>query len=172
MDKNDLDKVNRLWVKIYPYLATQAMEYYGRETGTVLEFGPFSGGIARELHDRYPKLEITVDDGLTLRDGRQYDLVILRGAFFFIFDEAKLLGDVFESLKPGGTAFVGGGYGKDTPREIIDEIAEESRILNDKLGRRRVTIEELMDLVKQSGLKAKTRLVEEGGVWLVINKQA
>ncbi len=170
MDPTDLKRVNELWKNIYPYLAEQAIGYYGRETGSVLEFGPFSGGIARELRQRYPKLDITVDAGLKLKPGKRYDLIILRGAFFFIFDEKTLLRDIFESLKEGGTAFVGGGYGKDIPQALIDEIADESRILNDRLGRRRVTLNEIKELVRTSGLNGNCRIVEEGGVWLVIKK--
>ncbi|MDO8716996.1 MAG: methyltransferase domain-containing protein [Dehalococcoidales bacterium] len=171
-DKNDLIQVNELWSKVYPYLAAQAIEYYGRETGRVLELGPFSGGIAKELGRCYPDLEITVNEGFSLQHGKKkkYDLIILRGAFFFILDKKTLLRAIFESLKDGGTAFVGGGYGKDIPQGLIDEIADESRILNDRLGRRRVSIEELRDLVKQSGLKDNCRIEEEGGVWLVIRK--
>lgn len=174
MDKNDLNLVNALWSKVYPYLAAQAMGYYGRDTGEVLELGPFSGGIARELGRRYPKLGITVNEGFSFQNGKnkKYDLIILRGAFFFIFDDKTLLRSIFEALKDGGTAFVGGGYGKDIPQALIDEIADESRILNDRLGRRRVNLEELKELVKQSGLKRNCRIVEEGGVWLVVKKQA
>lgn len=170
MNREDLKKVNELWLDVYPYLASQAKEYYGRETGEVLEFGPFCGGIARELQRRCPELNVTVEEGLSLENRKKYDLIILRGAFFFIFDEKTILGDIYEALKDGGTAFVGGGYGKDTPQEIIDEIAEESRILNDRLGRRRVSLEELKKLVRQSGLTDKIQIVEEGGVWLVIKK--
>lgn len=172
MDPTDLKRVNELWVKIYPYLAAQAMEHYGRPTGKVLELGPFSGGIARELGRGYPKLDITVNEGFSFQNGnnKKYDLIILRGAFFFIFADKTLLRSIFGALKDGGTAFVGGGFGKDIPRALIDEISDESRILNDRLGRRRVTLKELGELVTLSGLNSKCRIVEEGGVWLVVKK--
>ncbi len=172
MDPEDLKRVNELWVKVYPYLAAQAIEHYGRETGKVLEFGPFCGGIARELAKNYPKLDVATDKTLKIKKGKNktYDLIILRGAFFFIFDEKNLLRNIYEALHDGGTAFVGGGYGKDIPRALIDDIADESRVLNDRLGRRRVSLEELKELVKASGLNDRCRIIEEGGVWLVIKK--
>ncbi len=172
MDPIDLKRVNDLWVKIYPYLAAQAIGYYGRKTGKVLELGPFSGGIARELGRHYPKLDITVNEGFSFQNGKnkKYDLIILRGAFFFIFEEKTLPRSIFEALNEGGTALVGGGFGKDIPQALIDEITDESRILNDRLGRRRVTLDELSELVKQSGLTRDCRIAEEGGVWLVIKK--
>ena len=172
MDSNDLKRVNELWVKVYPYLAAQAMEHYGRKTGKVLELGPFSGGIARELGRRYPKLDVTVDEGFSFPTGKnkKYDLIILRGAFFFIFDDGTLLRNIFEAMHDGGTAFVGGGYGKGIPKALIDEISEESRILNDRLGRRRVTLAELNELIEKSGLRSNCHVVEEGGVWLIVKK--
>jgi ubiquinone/menaquinone biosynthesis C-methylase UbiE len=195
----DLTSVNRLWRKIYPYAAAQAMSYYGRETGAVLELGSFSGGITFALAASYPGLTFTIADenpaylrhlrneifihGLSsrinlidmsldqplFRDG-SFDLVILRGAFFFIMDRPQILTEIYRIMKPGGLGFVGGGYGKGAPQGIIDEIAEESRILNDRLGRRRVTIEELKDLLSDAGLSNRASLIEEGGIWILLRK--
>lgn len=184
MDAEDIKRVNRLWEKVYPYLAAQVMENYGRDSGTVLELGPFSGGISRELAKKYPKLDITVRDwglgtggwrpetgnrGLGLEDSDKFDLIIFRGAFFFL-GKKDLLRNIFRALKDGGMAFFGGGYGKGIPQEIIDEIADESRILNDRLGRRRYSLEDLKKHVKNAGLEDNCRIEEEGGVWLVIRK--
>ena len=199
MDLEALKQVNSLWRKIYPYLASQIMESYRRDSGTVLELGPFSGGISSELARLYPGLNITIADespevveylrteisisGLSERigikktdlnhltfDDSQFDLVILRGAFFFLDKMRSLLREVFRVLKEGGMAFIGGGYGKGTPQELIDEIADESRQLNDKLGRKRVSVEELGRLIRKSGLTDNCSIEEEGGVWLVIKK--
>jgi hypothetical protein len=73
-------------------------------------------------------------------------------------------------LKEGGLAFIGGGYGKNTPQELIDEIAEESRDLNDRLGRRRVTEGEVTTMVNKAGLTSHTRSEKQGGLWLVIQR--
>ena len=199
MDIDDLERLNRLWRKVYPYLVAHIMEHYRRNSGEVLELGPFSGGISRELARSYPGFDITVADelpevvaylrqkvaasGLSQRitvrqtnlnnlafSGSQFDLVIFRGAFFFLGKEEGLLREVSRVLKEGGLAFVGGGYGKGTPRKVIDEIHGESRELNERLGRRWVKVEELEKLVKDSGLTGNYRIEEEGGVWLVIRK--
>ncbi len=168
MDAEDIKRVNRLWKKVYPYLAAQVMENYGRDSGTVLELGPFSGGISLELAKSYPKLDISFADEVPKDDSR-FDLIIFRGAFFFL-GEKDLLRDIFQALKDGGMAFFGGGYGKGIPQERIDEIAEESRILNDRLGRKRYSLEELKKHIKKAGLEDNCRIEEEGGVWLVIRK--
>ena len=199
MKVNDLLQLNRLWRKIYPYLASQIMEEYQRDYGSALELGPFSGGISLELARSYPRLAITIGDEsaeflehvekeialsglsdhitvkitnldhLTFNDA-QFDLVILRGAFFFLQSRENLLGELFRVLKPGGIAFVGGGYGKGTPVEFIEEIAGESRELNSRLGRKRISVVELEEIVRKSGLTDQCDIREEGGLWITIRK--
>jgi len=197
---NDLLQLNRLWRKIYPYLASQIMEEYQRDYGSALELGPFSGGISLELARSYPRLAITIGDEsaeflehvekeialsglsdhitvkrtnldhLTFNDA-QFDLVILRGAFFFLQSRENLLGELFRVLKPGGMAFVGGGYGKGTPEEFIDEIADESRELNRRLGRKRISAVDLEGIVRKSRLTDRCDMTEEGGLWITIKKE-
>ncbi len=175
------------------------MQSFGRTSGNALELGSFAGGISYEMAHLYPQLEIVIADeradylaylrqelfsrklssqvkllnmnldGLLFPDD-SFDLVILRGAFFFIMDRPQILTEIFRVLRPGGLAFVGGGYGKDIPQALIDEIADESRLLNDRLGRRRVKKEELQQLLSSLGLKNNSRIVEEGGIWLEIRK--
>ena len=200
MDLRNLKRVNDLWRWIYPYLAAQGMEYYGKNHGDVLEVGPFSGGISMELTRLHPGLNITVAaqdlgvvgylwkeiegaglnrkievtwselDNLVFADCL-FDLVIFRGAYFFLDEEGKILWEIYRILKEDGLAFIGGGYGKNTPQALIDEIAEESRDLNDRLGRRRVTEGEVTTMVNKAGLTSHTRIEKEGGLWLVIQKQ-
>ncbi len=175
------------------------MSHYKRQTGSVLELGSFSGGITCELAKRYPDLSFTIADenpaylhhlrnelfshGVSARvklmdmsldplcfDSSSFDLVILRGAFFFIMDRPQIITEIYRVLKPGGLGFVGGGYGKGVPQKTIDEIADESRILNDRLGRRRVTIAELNKLLVDTYLSQKAHIIEEGGVWILMRK--
>ncbi len=192
-------RVNELWNKIYPYLALQVMEHYGRSQGDVLELGPFSGGISMEMARLYPGLNITIaveDEGvldslrkaiegsrlapkmnvrrsdlyrLTFADSL-FDLVMFRGAYFFLDEEGKILREIYRVMREGGVAFVGGGYGKDTPQALIDEIADESRDLNDRLGRRRVTEDALKAMVISAGLAGNVSIESSGGLWLVIRK--
>jgi ubiquinone/menaquinone biosynthesis C-methylase UbiE len=199
VDLRILKDVNDLWSEIYPYLAAQVMEYYGKNYGNVLELGPFAGGISVELARRYPGLKITlaaqesgmVDflrteiegarpdremelrccelDNLAFADSL-FDLVIFRGAYFFLDEESKIIREIYRVLKEDGTAFIGGGFGKATPQGLIDEIAYKSRELNDRLGRRRVTVSEVKGMVKKAGLSDHARIEREGGLWLVIKK--
>jgi len=197
---DDIEQLDRLWKKIYPHVAAKIMDAYQRDYGWVLELGPFSGGISLELARSHPRLGITMGaespavieylrrkialsglseriaveetdlEHLRFRDA-QFDLVILRGAFFFLQEKAHLLGEIVRVLKAGGMAFVGGGYGKGTPKELIDEIADESRELNKRLGRKRVSREELEEIVRKSALPDLCSIEEEGGLWITIRKQ-
>jgi SAM-dependent methyltransferase len=200
VDLRILKDVNELWSKIYPYLAVQVMRYYGGENGEVLELGPFSGGISMELARHYPGLNITIaaeengmvdylrkrmeEEGLHRRIALKcspfgdlgfadcrFDLVVFRGAYFFLDEEGRMLREIYRVLKEGGFAFIGGGYGKDTPQPLIDEIADESRDLNDRLGRKRVTEEEVKNMVDKAGLTNRSGVEKEGGLWLLIRKQ-
>lgn len=199
MNIEDLKSVNSLWARVYPYLAGQVMRSYRRTEGNVLELGSFAGGISFELAEKYAKLRLTIADeradylqhlrnelyrrGLSSRiklvntdldslsfPGAGFDLVILRGAFFFIMARPQILDEIYRVLRPGGLGFVGGGYGAGIPQAIIDEIAGESRVLNDRLGRHRVSLEELKSVAAQAGIAQNYRITEEGGVWLEILK--
>jgi ubiquinone/menaquinone biosynthesis C-methylase UbiE len=197
---HDIEQLDRLWKKIYPYVASQIMEAFQRDYGSVLELGAFSGGISLELARSHPRIAITIGaelpavseylrtkialSGLSKRiaveatdlahlqfGDAQFDLVILRGAFFFLKDRVGLLGEIVRVLRAGGMAFVGGGYGKGTPKELIDEIADQSRELNMRLGRKRVSKEELEEIVRKSELADLCKIEEEGGLWITIRKQ-
>ena len=73
-------------------------------------------------------------------------------------------------LKEHGLAFIGGGYGRNTPQALIDEIADESRDLNDRLGRRKVTKGDVTTMVNRVGLTSHIRIEKEGGWWLAMQK--
>jgi len=199
MDIDDIKKVDSLWQKTNRYMVAQVMEGYRRDSGTVLELGPFSGGIAIELARLYPKLEITIAhespdvveyiekklsasglaQGIAVKktdlnnlafNDCQFDLVIFRGAFFFLGEKENLLREIFRVLKKDGFAFVGGGHGKGVPQGIIDQIADELRKLQKKLGGRWLSIRELQEIVSSSQLADNCKIVEEGGAWLNIRK--
>lgn len=199
MNLADLRKVNILWREIYPYLAAQITESFNKHSGTVLELGPFSGGISFELARLHPGLNITIADESAevveyLRDeivaqglaskiavkrtdlykldfsDSHFDLVIFRGFFFFLDKKDTILREIFRVLNDDGTAVLGGGYGKGAPQELINKIADDSRDLNDRLGRKRVSVEEVEEMIKQSGMTDNCEVVKEGGLWLIIRK--
>jgi SAM-dependent methyltransferase len=101
-----------------------------------------------------------------------FDLIMCRGLFFFLDAGGTLLTALYRLLSPGGLVFAGGGYGSYTPPEITDRLADESRRLNYALGRKFFSREEFAQAIADSGLAAQSRIIEEGGLWVIIKKHS
>ncbi len=195
MNTDIVVEINRLWEPVYPYMAGHLLDVSGVRAGIVLDLGPFAGGIAVALlqrasdlravvrDERMPVLEWTlefagragVSDRLEARQApldpldepdRAYDLVVVRGAFFFL--TPALLAAVGRVLRPGGFAWVGGGYGPRTPPEVIGPIADRSRDLNARLGKRWIHADQARLIVDEAGLGDRARVVEQGGLWIEV----
>jgi hypothetical protein len=193
-----LEEINLLWDSIRPYLARQVEELYGRRDGHILEIGPFSGlifALARRnvgqsfLIAAFPQAAVRLcrqeaqklglkekvriiesDDSLTLVPDDSVDLAIFRGALFFPSLFQVDFGAIDRKLKKGGIAFVGGGFGKHTPPEIISRMGKRSEELNAELGKVRVTEESVRDQLRATSLEANAEITTEGGFWVVMKK--
>jgi len=193
-----IEELNLLWEPIRPFLARQIEELYGRQDGNILEIGPFSGLIfalaqknvgqsfsiaafpqttiplyrqeARKLRleDRVGIIES--DSSLINIADDSIDLAIFRGALFFPGLFQVDFGAIYRTLRKGGIAFVGGGFGKHTPAEVISRIGKRSERLNAAMGRVRVTVESVRDQVKSSHLEEKCEITTDGGLWVVMKK--
>lgn len=193
----NIKRINKLWGPVYPYLASMIMDDFGKNTGHVLELGPFSGGLSIELAKLYADLDMTIstwepdeakyiekevaDSGLISRievvqidhdefsfADDYFNLIICRGALFFLGE--RLLLESFRVLAKNGLAFIGGGYGRNTPQHVIDNIHNESHLLNQNLGKRWITKGNLENLLRVTKLTKYCHIEEEGGVWLIIRK--
>ncbi len=193
-----IEELNLLWEPIRPHLARQIEELYGRRDGHILEIGPFSGVIfalaqqnvgrsfsiaafpqatiplyrqeARKhgLEDRVRIIES--DSSLVGIAEGSVDLAIFRGALFFPALFQVDLGAIYRALSTEGIAFVGGGFGKHTPPEVIRQIGKHSEQLNAAMGRVRVTVESVRDQVRSSHLEEKCKITTDGGLWVVMRK--
>jgi predicted nicotinamide N-methyase len=193
-----IEELNLLWEPIRPFLARQIEEVYGRQDGSILEIGPFSGLIfafamknvgqsfliaafpkaaiplyrkeARErgLEDRVRIIQ--TDSSLMGVSEDSIDLAIFRGALFFPKLFHVDFGAIYRTLRTGGIAFVGGGFGKHTPEEVISRIKKRSEQLNAAMGRVRVTMESVRDQLRSSQLEARCEIITDGGLWVVMRK--
>ena len=193
-----VEELNLLWEPVRPFLARQVEELYGRREGHVLEIGPFSGLIfalaqknvgqsfsiaafpqavvslyrqeARE-HGLEDRVRIIESDSslIGIADG-SVDLAIFRGALFFPALFQVDFGAIYRTLNTAGIAFVGGGFGKHTPAEVISQIGKRSEQLNAAMGRVRVTLESVRDRVRSKGLEERCEVTTEGGLWVVMRK--
>ena len=193
-----IEELNLLWEPIRPYLARQIEELYGRRDGHIMEIGPFSGLIfalaqkkvgqsfliaafpqaaiplyrqeARKhrLEDRVRIIES--DSSLIGIADDSVDLAIFRGALFFPTLFQVDFGAIYRTLRTAGIAFVGGGFGKHTPPEVISQIGKRSEQLNAAMGRVRVKVESVRDQVRSSHLEGKCEITTDGGLWVVMKK--
>ncbi len=157
MDPELITRLNTLWEPVYPHLARWIEPWIPENTGHILEIGPFSGGIIAALLKRRSTLQGLIaleeeDVAQTIRKSfghfcpillsplahlpllSIFNLVVCRGAFFFLNPE--IIKKSSRILTPGGHALLGGGYGPGTPGGIISPIAEESKDLNYRLGKK------------------------------------
>lgn len=193
-----IEELNLLWEPIRPYLGRQIEEVYRRRDGHVLEMGPFSGlifelvrmNIGRSFSiAAFPQGTIPLfrseaqtqglasrvriiesDSSLSNIDDGNVDLAIFRGAFFFPKLFQVDFRAIYRTLSPEGIAFIGGGFGKYTPPEVISRIGKRSEQLNSAMGRVRVTVESVRDQLGSSTPEEKYEITTEGGLWVVLRK--
>lgn len=199
MELEDIIAVNELFIPIYPYLARQIAQEYGRKNGQALEIGPYGPGISLELARLLPELTITVGDdspgtGAYLRqkieqaglEGRikvreidkyhlplssdSLDLVYFRGALFFWQDTVELVKEACRVLKAGGLAMLGGGLGAYTPEELVTEILPRSQELNRRLAKAVLTREDAGRIIERAGVTDQARLDTRRGLWIIVRK--
>jgi SAM-dependent methyltransferase len=192
MDTELISRLNELWQPIYPHLARWIAGYYPGKPTLTLELGPFSGGISRAFKGLFENVravclmsEFKVAATIKKQFGSNveilvasperpplrasFDLVIYRGAFFFL--TPQMIKETFRVLGPGGRALVGGGYGPQTPPEEIGKIAEESKRLNYQLGKKWISRGELEEMVREAEMKTHSEILEGGGLWLLLKKR-
>lgn len=195
---NLIKEINLLWNSVYPYLAKQIEEIYGEKDGEILEIGPFCGVIFSLIENNtgnsfsiaaFPRemggffleearkrgLEkririIETDPNLKEIEDEKIDLAIFRGAFFFPSLFEVNFNAIYRILKSEGLGFIGGGFGRYTPNEVIQKIGARSRELNLEIGKVEVNEEKLWENIKRSKINAKFEMIREGGLWVVMKK--
>ena len=103
-------------------------------------------------------------------DDNSIDLLIFRGALFFPSLFTIDYRAIERVLKPSGTAFVGGGFGKYTPPDVISPIADLSRKLNLLIGKKEVTTDMIKKDLRDNDMMDRAAITTDGGLWIVIQK--
>lgn len=198
VDLNLIQEIDTLWDPVYPYLAQQILAIYGRQDGNILEIGPFCGTIfalkkknignsfliatfppgmgsffrdeikKRRLEDEIEVIE--TDPSLTKIEGNRIDLAVFRGALFFPSLFEVDFQAIYRILRADGIAFIGGGFGKFTPDTVIRTIGKRSRELNLQIGKIELSEDRLKRDIQASNVKGKTKIISEGGLWVIIKK--
>jgi hypothetical protein len=193
-----IQEIDRLWDPIYPYLARHISELYGRREGAIVEIGPFCGVIFSLLKEKighsffiatFPegmgdffrqevkrqklveKIEVVeTSPSLVALEQDRFDLVIFRGALFFPTLFQVDFSAIYRILKMGGTALLGGGFGKFTPESVIEKIKRRSRDLNLMIGKTEIDKDHLIQDLQSRKVKGRVEFLSEGGLWVVMKK--
>jgi SAM-dependent methyltransferase len=198
------DIAQRVFGPIYPYLAKQVVQDYGITEGVAVDAGCGPGYWAVELA-RITSLQITALDldpeavaisrrniaaaglegriravqgdieALPFKD-ESVDLVVSRGSYPFWKNKAAAFRELLRVLKPGGTAYVGGGLGSLLPaaeRTRIREIMDKEKIGPPQ--ELEVSFEEMGRILRQAGIPVFKISRDEGclcGLWVEFFKPA
>jgi len=194
-DEDIIERINDLWLPVYPFMADHVMALSGKRSGRVLDLGPFAGGLVVSLLAKSGEFHAKVVDPserlmewiaqrareahcfsrLTLdradiepipEPDASFDLVLVRGAFFFL--TPLLLREIKRVVRAGGFAWVGGGYGPLTPDGVIAPLAERSKRWNEAIGKQRIAVEDAQKLLIDAGVVSHARVSTEGGLWIEI----
>ena len=188
---------------VYPALARQIVQDFGITKGVCVDVGGGCGTLAIALAkitdlnvymlDIDPwavrLCNLLVDEaGLTGRiisiEGAAQDmyvrdsfadLVVSRGSIFFWPDQLAGVLECYRILKPGGVAYIGGGFSRILDPEIRTPLAQWKRRATEegRTGDWRPINPELVRQAKEAGI-AEIRLEPEpiAGSWLTIRKPA
>jgi ubiquinone/menaquinone biosynthesis C-methylase UbiE len=185
--------------KIYPVIAAQIIERTGVSAGrcidlgggpgmlavciakitsmkvTVVDLMPECVELAREnsaeagVGDRVDAIQGVAEE-LPFEDG-SVDLVVSRGSIFFWQDQQQGLVEVYRVLRPGGWAWIGGGFGT---AELLREI-EAKRADDPEWNRKRKERmtqnppEHFRAMLERLGIEGVVEH-QEAGMWIIFQK--
>jgi len=197
--KYNEETMKGLFRKIYPVIAEQAIARTGVRKGLCLDIGGGPGMLGICLAEASDLAVMVVDPladcielareniaerGLDHRVGARQgsaealpyadetvDLVVSRGSIYFWDDQRQGLREIHRVLRPGGWAYVGGGFGSiELKNEILADMADNEEWNRKREARgRKHPPGHFQSLVEELGLDGA---VENGdaGMWIVFRK--
>lgn len=161
-DPEGFDRVSKLaFAPIYPQLARCITDKFGISEGICVDVGSGPGSLAIAMA-RITRLQVYSLDiqermtevalrniahaGLSSRvrtvtadvckmpfDDNSVDLVISRGSMMFWEDRRRAFREIYRILKPGGIAYVGGGFGSEEIKtRVFDAFAKIDALKDDR----------------------------------------
>lgn len=186
---------------VYPALAEQLVDDYGITTGTCVDIGGGCGSLSFALVERTDltcymldidpysvrlssllaeergcvgRVRAVEGDAMDLpfRDGFA-DLVVSRGSIFFWPDQLQGIREAYRILKPGGVAYMGGGFSRILDPAIREPLAEERHraMREGETGGWQPLEADLVERARAEGIEGIQLLTEPiAGWWLEIRK--
>jgi ubiquinone/menaquinone biosynthesis C-methylase UbiE len=99
------------------------------------------------------------------------DLVVSRGSIFFWEDQQQGLAEVFRVLRPGGWAFIGGGFGTLELLREIEQLRADDPVWSRKRKERmkKNPPEHYQALLERLGIEGTVEH-EDAGTWIIFRK--
>jgi len=203
IDVPEFDKIAReVFAPVYPVIAEQIKHKAGITRGTCLDIGCGGGylGIAMagltELHvylfdNSQEMLKIAAQNiasrGMEAKvqtlygdvhqiplDNGSIDLAISRGSVFFWEDHHKAFKEIYRVLKPGGAAFIGGGFGTpELKKQIFCEMQKRDIEWRERTKNHNSdsNLMRYRDVLQQSGIPTFDVTRNETGLWVTIRRK-
>lgn len=187
---------------IYPLLAQQCVDDYGLDNGICVDIGTGNGYVGTEIAKitnmdiyfidieaealdfaRCTVADADIDNdvffveadvckGLPFADNFA-DFIVSRGSIWFWEDKVKGLAEVYRVLKVGGTAFIGGGFGRYIPDTMRARLSGERKHTLEKKGGTRLSLKEMEALAIEAGIPSFKVMYDapgDKGRWIEIQK--
>jgi len=196
---------NTDFARIYPVVANQILNRTGITEGTCLDIGSGPAPLALALAtlsalkvtalDSSPEMFELAQRNIRLRGmdnqvvsvtgdvhaipavDETFNLVVSRGSYHFWDDLVVAFSEVRRVLKPGGIAYIGGGYGSSTIRDEVLAHRKERGIVDDpahplRTRFRKFRAGEIEDSIEQAGIMDYHIINDDSGFWIVIKKES
>lgn len=194
---------NTALFRVYPVIADQILERTGIRKGRCLEIGSGSASLAMAIallsELRVIALDISPEmyalaqknvrhrcmEGLVIpvmgnvhaipAEDASFDLVISRGSFHIWEDLPVAFREICRVLRPGGMAYVGGGYGNARIRDELLSTLRGQDYASDpacslSCGVRRVSPEEIGAAITAAGIAEFSVINDDSGLWFLLRQ--
>lgn len=200
-----MDRIAKtIFAPIYPVLAEFYLNGFGRRDGVCIDLGSGPGhisiAVAKASDMQVYALDLSEDAQTIARSNIRdaglegqiipltgdvaaiplpddsVDLVVSRGSIYFWDDLPSVFSEVARILRPGGTTFIGGGFGN---AELRDDVVQKMIARNPEWEKRYLTNTSPETIERFEQALSETTGVEgvegevvrdESGVWIVMTK--
>jgi len=195
---------NTDFARIYPMIAKQILDRTGITEGTCLDIGSGPGSLAIALAalsalrvttlDSSPEMFELAQKNIRMRGMEQqveplvgdvhaipapdarFHLVVSRGSYHFWSDLPVAFSEIFRVLKPGGIAYLGGGYGNRRIRDEVLASRKERGIVDDldhpmRTRFRKFRAGEIEASIKEAGITDYRIINDDSGFWMIFRRE-